>query len=67
MFEYLKGKFHNNDIIFLQETHSSKNSHNECHNEFKGELNFYQVTTNSCGVVIGFRTTKKFPAIKTKK
>ena len=65
--EYLKSKFSTNDIIFLKESHSSENIYNECHNELKGELNFYHGTTNSCGVMIGFLSMKKFSVSETSK
>ena len=67
MFEYLKSKIHNNCIIFLQERHSSENSQNEWHNEFKGEPYFFHGTANSCSVLIGFITTKKFSVSKMSK
>ena len=67
MFEYLKNKILNNGILVLQETHSSENSYNEWHDEIKGELYFAHGTTNSCGVMIGFITTKKFSVSKTSK
>ena len=59
MFEYLKSKICNNGMVFLQETHSSENSQSEWHNDFNGEIYFSHGTTNSCGVMIGFITTKK--------
>ena len=67
MFEYLKNKILNNGILVLQETHSSENSYNAWHDEIKGELYFAYGTTNPCGVMIGFITTKKFSVSKTSK
>ena len=60
MFNYLKSKIFNDGIIFLQETHSSESSQNEWYNDFQGETYFSHGTTNSCGVMKGFTTAKKF-------
>ena len=40
MFEYFKDRIGNNGIIFVQETHSSKDTFNEWWNDFKGEVFF---------------------------
>ena len=54
MFKYFKDKIGNNDIVFLQETHSSKNTYNEWCDDFKGRIFFSHGTQSSCGVMIGF-------------
>ena len=67
IFEYLKDKIFNDGIIFLQETHSSENTRDEWINDFKGELYFSHGTTSSCGVMIGFITSKKVSVSKVSK
>ena len=67
MFEYLNNKIYNDVIVILQETHSSENTESEWKNDFKGKLYFSHGTTSSRGVMIGFKTTKKFSVGKISK
>ena len=67
MFEYLNNKIYNDGIVVLQETYSSENTENEWKNDFKGKLYFSHGTTSSRGVMIGFKTTKKFSVGKISK
>ena len=60
MFEDFREKISNNGIIFLQETHSSKNTFNNWRNDFKGEVFFSHGSTSSCGVMIGYLGSTKF-------
>ena len=59
MFEYFRDKVSNNGIIFLQETHSSKDALNKQWNDFQGQIFFSHGTANSCGIVIGFFGNRK--------
>ena len=54
MFKYFKDKIGNNGIVFLQETHSSEDTYNEWHDDFKVRIFFSHGTQSSCGVMIGF-------------
>ena len=60
MFEYYSGKLSNNGILFLQETHSSKDTYDKWRDEFKGDIFFSHGTTKSCGVMIGYHGSKNF-------
>ena len=67
MFEYFREKISNNGIIFLQETHSSKDTFNNWRNDFKGEVFFSHGSTSSCGAMIGYLGSKKFQINKINK
>ena len=64
MFEYYRDKLSNNGILFLQETHSCKDTFDKWRDEFKGEIFFSHGATNSCGVMIGYLGSKKFTVNK---
>ena len=49
MFEYFRDKVSNNEIIFLQETHSTEDALNKWWDGFQGQIFFSHGTTNSCG------------------
>ena len=52
IFEYLKNKVTSDCFIFLQETHSNKDSEKTWSDEFKGQFFFSHGKTNSCSVAI---------------
>ena len=56
IFLYLQNAIKKNGILFLQETHSTKNSANKFCKDFgnENELYFSHGASNSCGVAIGF-------------
>ena len=64
MFEYFREKISNNGIIFLQETHSSKDTFNNWRDDFKGEVFFSHGSTSSCSVMVGYMGSKNFNSIK---
>ena len=67
MLEHLKQKISDNDIIFLQETHSSEDTFTEWNDEFAGEMFFSHGLTNSYGVMIGYFGNSTFNANKISK
>ena len=64
LFSYFKNKIFLNGIIFLQETHSTKENEIKWKDEFDGDLYFSHGKSNSCGVLIGFSGNKTFTVKK---
>ena len=58
LFEYFRNKISPNGIVFLQETHSTKNNEIKWKDEFRGNLYFSHGRSNSCGVLTAFLGTK---------
>ena len=54
IFEYLKNKVTSDCFIFLQETHSNKDSEKRWSDEFKGQFFFSHGKTNSCDAAIAY-------------
>ena len=54
VFEYFKRKLGPSGILFLQETHSSKDVEAKWREEFQGQLFFSHGKTNSCEVLTAF-------------
>ena len=64
LFKYFKNKIFPNAILFLKETHSTKENKIKWKSKFDGNLYFSHGKSNSCGVLIGLSgnetlTTKK--------
>ena len=53
-FEYFKNKLKPNELLFLQETHSTIDCGKKSKDEFGGDLHFSHGSSNSCGVLIAF-------------
>ena len=66
VFEYFREKIANNGILFLEETHSSRDTVINWRDNFKGELFFLHGTTNSCGVMNGYLGSNKIEVNKIK-
>lgn len=58
LFKYYKNKIFHNGILFLEETHSTKESEVKWKDEFDGNLYFSHDKSNSRGVLIGFSANK---------
>ena len=54
IFENLKNKSGPNGILFLQETHSSKENEIRWNDDFNGPIHYSHGKSNSCGVLIAF-------------
>ena len=54
MFEYFRKKIANDELLFLQENHSSHDTVTNWRDDFKGELFFSHGNTNLYGVMIGY-------------
>ena len=54
IFEYFRNKVAPKGILFLQETHSPVEIEKQWNDEFKGQLYFSHVKTNSCDTITGF-------------
>ena len=54
IFEYLKNKSGPNSILFLQETHSTKENEIRQNDDFNGQIHYSHDTPKSCGVLIAF-------------
>ena len=52
--EYFKNEIGKNEILFLQETHSTINDEGKSKDEFSGPVFYSHSTSNSCGVLIKF-------------
>ena len=63
-FKYFKIKIFPNGIIFLQETHSTKDNEINWKDEFHGDLCFSRGKSNSCGILTGFSDNKPFTVKK---
>ena len=64
-FEYFKRKIGSSDILFLQETHSSKETKVKWSDEFQGQMFFSHGKTNSCGVLTAFYGLQNLSVNKT--
>ena len=64
LFNYFKNKIFPNGILFLQETHSTKENEIKWEDEFDRNLYFSHAKSNSCGVLIGFSSNKTFTVKK---
>ena len=67
LFEYSKSSVTPNGLIFLKDTHSWMSNEKKWEDKFNGKLFFSHIKTNSCGVLICYRGTKKFDKIIKKK
>ena len=54
LFEYLRNNINNNELIFLQETHSSSNDEQKWKDNFRSRLIFSPGKSSSCGVVVSY-------------
>ena len=66
IFEYLKNKVTSDCFIFLQETHSNKDSEKRWSDEFKGQFFFSHRKTNSCGVAIAYYGSTNISVLTTR-
>ena len=66
IFKYLKNYVTSNGFFFLQETHSLVKDEKIWNDEFEEQLFFSLGKINSCGVAIGFVSTKTFKHFKHK-
>ena len=66
IFEYLKNKVTSDCFIFLQETHSNKDSEKRWSDEFKGQFFFSHGKTNSCGVAIAYYGSTNISVLTTR-
>ena len=66
IFEYLKNKVTFDCFIFLQETHSNKDSEKRWSDEFKGQFFFSHGKTNSCGVAIAYYGSTNISVLTTR-
>ena len=64
LFNYFKNKIFPNGIIFLQETHSTKENEIKWKDKFDGDLYFSHGKSNSCGGLIGFSFTVKKTSVR---
>ena len=64
IFEYLKNKSGPNGILFLQETHPTKENENRWNDDFNGQIYYSDSKSNSCGVLIAFYGSKTYTARK---
>ena len=65
VFEYFKRKIGPSGILFLQETHSSKETEVKWSDEFQGQMFFSHGKTNSCGVLTAFYGLQNLSVNKT--
>ena len=65
VFEYFKRKIGPSGILFLQETHSSKEAEVKWSDEFQGQMFFSHGKTNSCGVLTAFYGLQNLSVNKT--
>ena len=65
VFEYFKRKIGPSGILFLQETHSSKETEVKWSDEFQGQMFFSYGKTNSCGVLTAFYGLQNLSVNKT--
>ena len=61
--EYFKNKIGKNEILFLQETHSTTSDEGKWKDEFSGPVFYSHGTSNSCGVLITFLAKNKLCVI----
>ena len=55
IFDYLKNKSGPNGILFLQETHSTKENEIRWNDDFNGgQIHYSHGKSNSCGILIAF-------------
>ena len=54
IFDYLKNKSGPNVILFLQETHSTKENEIRWNDDFNGQIRYSHGKSNSCGILIAF-------------
>ena len=54
IFDYLKNKSGPNGILFLQETHSTKENQIRRNNDFNSQIHYSHGKSNSCGVLVAF-------------
>ena len=54
IFRYLKNKSGPNGILFLQETHSTKENEIRWIDDFNGQIHYSHGKSSSCGVLIAF-------------
>ena len=66
IFEYLKNKVTSNCFIFLQETHSNKDSEKRWSDKFKRQFFFSHGKTNSCGVAIAYYGNTNISVLTTR-
>ena len=66
IFEYLKNKVTSDCFIFLQETHSNKDSKKRCSGKFKGRFFFSHGKTNSCGIAIAYYASTNISVLTTR-
>ena len=63
----IRKKIFPNGILFLQETHSTKENEIKWKDKFNGNLYFVHGKSNSRGVLIGFSGKKTFTKINFKR
>ena len=54
IFKFFKIKSGPNGILFLQETHSTKENQIRCIDDFNGQIHYSHSKSNLCGVLIAF-------------
>ena len=54
IFEYLKNKSGSNGILFLQETHFTKENEIRWNDDFNGQIHYSHGKSNSSGVLLAF-------------
>ena len=59
LIKYFKDKIVSNGFLFLQETHSTVNDKIKWRDDFKGEVFYSHVKSNSFGVLICFTGSKR--------
>lgn len=64
LFNYLKNKIFPNGILFLEETHSTKDNEIKWKNEFDNNSYFSHGKSNLCGVLIVFFGSTTFTVKK---
>ena len=64
LFNYLKNKIFPNGILFLEETHSTKENEIKWKDEFDNNSYFSHVKSNLCGVLIIFFGSTTFTVKK---
>ena len=62
--QYSKNKLINNEILFLQETHSTFNGENIWENDFSRPVFYSHGTSQSCGVLIAYFGNLNFSVSK---
>ena len=63
IFNYLKKKSSTKAIIFIQESHSDKNSENLWRYQWRGEIYFSHGTKSSRGALIAFRNGLEYKVL----